>query len=235
MTQQPPQMPFDINQLNSLISQASDSILCNSDCQRSRKAERLQQKLMEAQIQLETAPEDVKRAEKKYITYTRGTAVYNELMDIQYGEKADGIIETFLEKFQQEVAKIHAQIESYAGLVMNVENVQELYEKYKRENAELWKGLKEDTSDTLTNERKTYYEDQNIDRLNGFYFWLKLVYAICLIVYVVLNFLFPSERSFAVRLITSVALFLLPFLSTYLLLGVYYILKKVYSILPTMK
>jgi hypothetical protein len=234
MTQQP-QMPFDINQLNSLISQASDSILCNSDCQRSRKAERLQQKLIDAQIQLETAPEDVKRAEKKYITYTRGTAVYNELMDIQYGEKADSIIETFLKKFRQEVTKIHAQIDSYTGLIMNMENVQELYEKYKLENAELWKNLKEDTSDTLTNERKTYYEDQNIDRLNGFYFWLKLVYAVCLIVFIVLNFLFPSTRSFAVRVVTSVALFLLPFLSTYLLLGIYYILKKMYSILPTMK
>ena len=235
MTQPSTQMPFDINQLNSLISQASDSILCNSDCQRSRKAERLQQKLMDAQIQLETAPEDVKRAEKKYITYTRGTAVYNELMDIQYGEKADAIIEGFLEKFQQEVAKIHAQMDSYAGLLINLQNVQDLYEKYKHENAELWKSLKEDTSDTLTNERKTYYEDQNIERLNGFYFWLKLLYAICLIVFIVLNFLFPSVRSLATRVGMSIALALLPFLSTYLLLGIYYILKKVYSFLPTMK
>jgi len=113
--------------------------------------------------------------------------------------------------------------------------VQELYEKYKYENAELWKSLKEDTSDTLTNERKTYYEDQNITRLNGIYFWLMLVYAVCWVVFVVLNFLFPSVRSVPVKLGMSVALAILPFLSTRLLLGIYYILKKVYSILPTMK
>jgi len=113
------QMPFDIQQLNSLISQASDSILCNTDCQRSRKAQKLQQKLMDAQIQLETAPEDMKRAEKKYIVYTRGTAVYNELMDLEYGEKADAIIDTFMEKFRQESAKLRLQIDSYAALLVN--------------------------------------------------------------------------------------------------------------------
>lgn len=228
-------MPFDIQQLNSLISQASDSILCNTDCQRSRKAQKLQQKLMDAQIQLETAPEDMKRAEKKYIVYTRGTAVYNELMDLEYGEKADAIIDTFMEKFRQDAAKLRLQIDSYAALLVNFENVQELYEKYKYENAELWKSLKEDTSDTLTNERKTYYEDQNIIRLNRIYFWMKLVYAVCWVVFVVLNFLFPSTRSIPVKVAMSVALALLPFFSTYLLMGIYYILQKVYSILPSVK
>ena len=47
---------FDINQLNSLLEQASDTILCNSECQKERKAEKLKQKYLDSQTNLASAP-----------------------------------------------------------------------------------------------------------------------------------------------------------------------------------
>ena len=51
------------------------------------------------------------------------------------------------------------------------------------------------TSDVLTNDRKTYYEDQSIDNLGFYYTIIMVVYVICLIVFTVSIFMFPSSSS----------------------------------------
>jgi hypothetical protein len=61
---------FDINQLNTLLEQASDTILCNSDCQKERKAEKLKQKYLNSQTNLATAPHNMQVAQKNYIEFT---------------------------------------------------------------------------------------------------------------------------------------------------------------------
>ena len=77
-------------------------------------------------------------------------------------EKAEEISNKFIEFFKTDSQEIKTQIETYHGLLLNFKNVVDLYLKYKTENVELVKNLKQESSDILTNERKTYYEDQKI-------------------------------------------------------------------------
>ena len=54
---------------------------------------------------------------------------------------------------------------------------------------ELFKQLKEETNDLLTNDRKTYYQDQGIDNLKFYYhYFLLFIYVIVVLIYVVYNF-----------------------------------------------
>ena len=153
---------FDMNKFNTLISQASDAILCNSECRNQREADNLKQNYLNSQTNLASASNQVQVAEKKYITFTQGQSGYNDLLDNQLQEKAEQIANKFTEYFETDSQEIKTQFETYHGLLLNFKNVAELYLKYKKENIQLIKDLKNETNDVLTNERKTYYEDQKI-------------------------------------------------------------------------
>jgi ABC-type transport system involved in cytochrome bd biosynthesis fused ATPase/permease subunit len=108
-----------------------------------------------------------------------------------------------------------------------------LYLKYTQENAILTKKLKDESNDILTNERKTYYQDQGIDTLKFFYsYFLITIYAICVIGFGVSSFVFPSKFEWKIRVGILVGLILLPFICTWILALIVNSLHKIYSVLP---
>ena len=50
---------FDMNKFNTLISQASDAILCNSECRNQREADNLKQNYLNSQTNLASASNQV--------------------------------------------------------------------------------------------------------------------------------------------------------------------------------
>jgi hypothetical protein len=108
-----------------------------------------------------------------------------------------------------------------------------LYLNYKKENIELAKELKDNTSDVLTNERKTYYENQGIDTLNFVYYYiLLLVYFIFLVGYIVTTLFYPSQLNWKIRFGIFLLLVILPFISPWILAFVISIMYKIYDLLP---
>ena len=224
---------FDMNKFNTLISQASDAILCNSECRNQREADNLKQNYLNSQTNLASASNQVQVAEKKYITFTQGQSGYNDLLDNQLQEKAEQIANKFTEYFDTDSQEIKTQFETYHGLLLNFKNVAELYLKYKKENIQLIKDLKNETNDVLTNERKTYYEDQKIDGLKGFYYYILLgIYIICLIGFIVFSLINPSQTNLKIKLATIIGFILLPFFSTWILGKIIYLIYKLYDLLP---
>jgi hypothetical protein len=224
---------LDMNKFNTLISQASDAILCNSECKKQREADKLKQNFLNSQNNLASASQQVQLAEKKYVTFTQGQTAYNDLLDNQLQEKAQQIIDKFVEYFKTDTQAIKTQIETYQGLLLNFKNVAELYLKYKKENIKLIKDLKDETNDVLTNERKTYYEDQKIDGLKGFYYYILLgIYIICLIGFIAFSLLYPSQTNWKVKLASIIGFIALPFVSTWILGKIIYLIYSAYELLP---
>ena len=224
---------FDMNKFNTLISQASDAILCNSECRNQREADNLKQNYLNSQTNLASASNQVQVAEKKYITFTQGQSGYNDLLDNQLQEKAEQIANKFTEYFETDSQEIKTQFETYHGLLLNFKNVAELYLKYKKENIQLIKDLKNETNDVLTNERKTYYEDQKIYGLKGFYYYILLgIYIIFLIGFIIFSLINPSQTNLKIKLATIIGFILLPFFSTWILGKIIYLIYKVYDLLP---
>lgn len=220
-------------QFNTLISQASDAIMCNSECRKQREAEKLKQKYLNSQTNLASASNQVEDAQKNYVTFTEGESAYNDLQEHQLEEKAQVISDKFIENFNEEVIKLKSQINTYNGLLLNFKNVFELFRKYKKENIELFKELKEQTNDILTNERKTYYEEQNIDTLKTFYsYFLLVIYIICVICFGLFSLIYPSQIKFIIRLVIFIALIILPFFSSWILSMIIYLIHNLYNLLP---
>ena len=224
---------IDMNKFNTLISQASDAVLCNSECRKQRETDKLKQNYLNSQTNLASASNQVQVAQKNYVTFTKGASGYNDLQEKQLQEKAQEIIDKFTEHFDNDSEEITTQIDTYEGLLINFKNVAELYLKYKTENVQLIKDLKDETNDVLTNERKTYYEDQKIDGLKSFYYYILLgIYIIFLIGFIYFSLMYPSQTSFRVKLVPIVGFIMLPFFSTWILGKIIAIIYTAYEMLP---
>ena len=224
---------LNINKFNSLINQASNAIMCDANCQKQKQANSLKQKFQAAQANLATAPGQLQVAERNYVTLTQGADAYSELQDQQLADEAQAITDQITKLVNAAVADISADIESYNGLLLNFKNVVELLKKYVKENLELEKDLKDEIDDVAKNDRKTYYENQEIDNLKFYYHYLLLtIYVICLICFIIFGFKYPSQISVVKRVFIFIGLVILPFISTWIL-GIFIkLIYYLYSLLP---
>jgi uncharacterized membrane protein len=224
---------FDINYFNSLITSASEAITCNSECQKQKKADTLKQKYLDSKINLLTAPNQVDVAEKNYVTFTKGELAYNEQQQAELSNKAQIITNKFKANFDAESKQVQSQIETYNSLLTNYENVTDLLVKYKTDNGKLFTKLRTETNDVLTNERKTYYEYQNIDNLKGYYSYVLIViYIVFVVAFGFFALTYPSVVGAWYKILIFIAFLLLPFVSTWLLSTIIYLFHIMYDLLP---
>ena len=143
--------PIDMNKFNTLISQATDAIMCNSECKKQKQIDELKQIYLKSQANLASAPVQLQVAQKNYVTFTQGESAYNDLLDNQLQEKAETIANKFTETFKEDTGKFITKLNTYQGLLLNYKNISELYLKYKKENIQFIKYLKNETNYVLTN------------------------------------------------------------------------------------
>jgi hypothetical protein len=224
---------YDLNQFNSFLQKATDAVTCDSECQRSRTIDNLRQKFVNAQTNTQSANYQLQVAQRNYVTFSEGDGAYNDLLQQQFEEKANLISQKFQENFDKETTQVARQIETYGGILINFKNIVDLYFNYKKENIKLFKKLKEQTNDVLTNERKTYYIDQSKDTLTYFYFYILLtIYIIIIICYLLFSLMYPSNTSIIKRILIFIGLIVLPFLSYFILALVIYIGYKIFGLIP---
>jgi len=224
----------DLDKFNSMIDQATDAITCDSNCQKQRSSDELKNKYLNAQTNLASAPNQLQTAKKNYVLFTQGQIRYDEQVEINLIKKAKVLASFYSENFNKEYQNIFTNIETYSGLLTNLRNVFDLYVKYKKENSELQKKIKKDSNDILTNERKTYYQDEGIDNLKFYYYYfLIVIYVICVVAFGIFNFFYPSQISWKIRLAMFIVLIILPFISTWILGKIVAMIYNIYGVFPT--
>jgi len=224
---------FDLNKFNSFLNDATQAISCNSECQRNKAAEKLKNNYLTAKANLHLAQPKYELAKQKYYTYVDGQSGYNEIIEKELQAKADLFDEKFKENYLLEKGKIQSQLQTYDGLLINFRNIVDLYKQYKKENIKLFKQLKDDTNDVLTNERKTYYEDQENGYLNLYYYYfLLIIYCIIVICFLVFSIIYPSAINWKIRVFLGLIFVILPFISTWILGKIIYLLYWLFDLLP---
>ena len=108
----------------------------------------------------------------------------------------------------------------------------DLNTKYDEEKENYNTNTQKEFTDILKNERKTYYEDQGIDSLHSYYYWLLGVYILTVIICVVSFFIFPSDWSPMKKIGIVVLLILLPFVSSNIMMAIIRLLHGAYNLLP---
>jgi len=224
---------FNINKFNSFLDSAQKTISCGPKCQSLKTAEDLKNKYNKSQSNLILAEPQYQVSKRNYYTYVSGENGYTEMIENEMNTKADDMIVKFNEITDDEISKINSQIQTYDGLFVNFRNVLDLYKQYNTENINLHKQLKDDVHNVLTNDRKTYYEDQENENLNKYYYYILLIiYVIVVICFIFFSLFYPSQTSFKTRIILILLFIGLPFIGTWMLGKFIYIVYWLFGLLP---
>lgn len=224
---------FDLNKFNSFLDAAAETIACGPQCQQQKKTDELKNKFLTAESNLALAEPQYQIAKQNYYMFTAGQSGYDDMMESEYREKAELIAQKFKETYDDEISKIKSQLDTYNGLLINFENVVDLHKQYEKENEQLFKQLKHETNDILTNERKTYYEEQEIDSLNNYYrYILWIIYTIAVICFAFFSLIYASQTSLTVRLLMLTVFIILPFISTWILGSIIKLFYWLFGFLP---
>lgn len=168
------------------------------------------------------------------IEFTNFNSLLNSIERNLDGNNVNRNARTIVSEFRQIINRyirdITSQINDYNNVLNSYNNVNDLLQQYREENAILTDQLKNASSDTLTNNRKTYYKDQQNNVLDTYYFYLLVIYAIVLGSFVISMLIYGTYNS--QKLVLLVLFVLLPFISTFLLGTIIYIMNLIYSLLP---
>lgn len=224
---------IDVNKFNEFLDSANQALSCDSKCQEKKKISELKKKYLESKTNLLTAPNQVETSYKNYLTYTQGDTAYNEYLDNNLAEKADNIINIFQSNFSEAIKSAGESYNTYSGLLLNFSHVVELYTKLLKENVLLELEVKNKTSDVLTNDRKTYYEDQSIESLHFYYIILMIIYIIFLLGFAVSIFMFPSTSSKSSLVAILIFFVIYPFICIRIFKFLIEIYNKIIGVLPS--
>jgi hypothetical protein len=219
-------------QINRMISQSADALTCGPTCQRTRHAEELKQKFLDAQANVNTSSTQLDNAAREYYTYTQGTAGYNKYLSAQVSAEAKATTTKAKTAFSTAADKLKTLTKTYDLLHTTYENTFNLYEKYLLENSVLQGKVDAINTDTVTSDRKSFYEGQGLDNLNNWYILLKWIYIILIVVYVFGMILAGSNYSFLTKFLILIAFIIYPFVIVYVVSFLYNGISRIFSLLP---
>lgn len=223
---------IDVGKFNDFINKASELLSCDETCQRTKNELLLKEKFLKAKVNYITAPNKVETSYKNYLTYSKGEEAYSEYNIKMLSEKARTLARTFASEFQEQVQKAKSLISTYDGLFVNFVHVVEYYNDLVQKNNIMSLSLKNKSSDIITNDRKTFYEDQKIDSLYFYYRIILFIYVVVLISYAVSIIFKPADIGRKKQSIILVLFIIYPFVATRLFLYIGDLYEKFKNILP---
>jgi hypothetical protein len=199
-------------QLNALLEKSAEAIMCGPTCQKMKQTQELEQKYLNAQTNMQTAPIKLEDARKAYYTFKSGVGAYNTMLETDLKKKADEIAKQLSEKFTEHVDLANTLNTYYNSDLINSKNTEELYENYLQKNKEMEKRIQNTRGDVVTNDRKTYYESQEQYNL---FFWYRIfmtTYYLLLVVFMLGIIFSPNKLSRPLKIGITLLLFIYPFI-----------------------
>ena len=219
-------------QINALLAKSTEALTCGPDCQKMKTTQELEQKYLDSQTNMQTAPIQLEDARKNYYVYTKGDSAYNQMLEDDLTKKADRIGDVISSRFNEEVKKATILNTYYNSDLVNSKNTFELYNRYLKENKNAETIIQDSHGDVLTNDRKTYYETQEYDSLDWWYNFFIGAYYIFVISFAVGLILFPNKLSLLRKIGLLILFVIYPFIIDYIVTFLMKIINNITKLLP---
>lgn len=219
-------------QTNRIIQQAQDFLACGTDCQRAKKEQELLRNYQTAQMGLFNGTDNLESTSKNYYTFAKGDSGYNDFNKGKLRDVANQIAAKYSTMFNEIVNNSQVLNNVYQSDFINVNHAKELHQSLVQKNKDLDTRLKDILNDISTSDRKTYYEDQELDDLHWWYKIYLAIYIILLITFVISSFFVPTEMTKYKRIAVVVFLALYIFLAKYAAIGLIKLWAYIGSFFP---
>jgi uncharacterized membrane protein len=155
-------------------------------------------------------------------------------MTTRYSVQANQIGDKVTASFEKVVTDSTNLTDLYETLYTNYDYLEDLYENYVTVNIGLKKDINESTGDVVTNDRKTYYENQNFNYLKNWYTVYKFIYIVIVIVFIIFLFFRKSEYSFVSRIFILIFFILYPIYITQSVFWIWdNVILRIWELLPS--
>lgn len=171
------------NSLNELIKKSNQQTSCGPDCQKEKKIEDLKSKYESEKANLSQGPENLAESRKNYFVYAFGNKYNDDFNDKLYTKEANDKVNTMKKQHAEDVEEITSLINDYESTYIYKGNMSDLSDKYEDENNTLKKEIDTNEKSKATNDRKVYYENQQIEDIQYYKSLIKIVYWVTLVLY----------------------------------------------------
>jgi ribosomal protein L17 len=165
---------IDIDALNNMIENANQEVNCDDNCQLNK----LKSAYEIAQQNRLDAPKRFEQAEKEYLKKLYGETKYSEEMKTRYSNEIERIINSKTKKFNENKNELLNLINNYNTSIIYSEKIDELYNKLNEEKKKLESDIDKYKSTNNINNRKAYYNENQINSLSKWNVLLKSTYFI---------------------------------------------------------
>ena len=220
------------NNLNDILDKTADDIVCGPTCQKQKKEDELHQQYLDAQNNFKTAPDQLKNATKNYYTFSQGELGYNKLVLRELKEKSNSITLLIANNFINYLKVTKTDLDNYSNTLKDTTIVQNLNDELEQKVFIMQNALLKHRTTNTTNNRKTYYEEQQIQNLYAWKKIFKYVFYLVVACLAIALLVSPSSLSFPKKIIIIIVLALYPF---YILFIAKYVMKmysKIIFLLP---
>jgi hypothetical protein len=221
-----------IDNLNNLVATGAQAVACGPSCQAEKLTASYYQAYIQAQQTLNTAPENLDVAYKNYIVNSQGQAAYDQIVQDALTKQANDISIKLQKNFDESMKDAVALNDAYNATVYNFNNSNELYQDYVVTNKELKHRIDDASNDIYTNDRKSYYNSQEISGLTTWHSVFRFIYIIVLVCFLLCILFVKSENKVVTNVLILVGLVIYPFICTPLTLYLIGVLQWIWSFFP---
>lgn len=174
-------MPFIIDIINNMAANLS----CDAACQKQKEADKLRKKWIDSINQYEKLPQTIETNEKNYYDAAKGKSYYtNDILKPKYEKQAKNLVTEEHNYLKETTKQFNVLLDGFSGETIAVQRLKELEKDLITKNKLLKEKIDDHYKKTLTDERRVFYEIEEVDRLNKYTYILKIVYFILLGLYV---------------------------------------------------
>lgn len=170
-----------LNTLNSAISSVNNSVACGADCQAQKRDETLRRAYLSAKDNVKNAPTKLQIAEKEYYVKTKGEDFYNNLLEKRYTNEAQELKEKQTLKHKKQMKEIKTLNKDLDANMIYYKRINMLRNNLIKQNRKLKREINDEIASIETNDRKTYYETQQLTSQNSWtnlflvFYWMLLI------------------------------------------------------------
>lgn len=222
-----------VNNINSSIQALNRELICGPECQNNKRAQTLKLAYDNAINDYDESPEKISQLEKDFYMETKGGAFYKNVLEDRFKREAIENSKNYKEEYETIKTEIIDLITEYDSSVIYFNRLIDLFNKVKKENTDLKEKYNYLKGSVNTNNRKTFYENQQIDGLDKWKYRIQLLYwAIFIVIFVNTIFIQKQYKNYKVYIklfIIAATPYLFIGIIKYLILFVkkaYYSIKK---------
>lgn len=182
--------PSQLNQLNNMINNMNNVNICDAECQKQKKIDRLRTQYNNAKNRLNNAPAEIEATRKAYFIEDKGTQYYTQYMENEYKKEAQKEVDDWNKTLIKPLLKqIKDKLSYYRSQNYYQNNIKDYYDYQNEMLSDLKQEVENTNAKKYRNDRLAYYYDYNSSVVNSFnntmfyLYWTLAAISIFLFIY----------------------------------------------------